>query len=380
MFIDQLRTEVPLTWSLLTWSKRELNVRNIIQLITCILLMPVTTNAQDTDVDLPLEARHIRAMPYMGTWGVRILHPTAYDINSSVNAENFDIDAFMGQIDQLKSISHVMINICRGHQGSWWASPYPEMAEKLDPSLFPTRDLFGELADAIQARGLKVLVYFNGTGFDGGYLSTEIMNRWKNYYQSEGMTHYQAVSKVLKYYSLKHGKRIDGWWIDRAGRRTDEELKDFAEAVRAGNPMAIVTMNKGGSVPTQGTPYNDYTHGHPVPMNTEAPWLGTNVRMVKKIESGPWIGANMTPDDSEGTALGFIFMPLQAKWRDGLAGHPNSQALDWMTRTMEAGGFYSWAVAREGNLFAAPQFKQLLYFDSHFDPRVPAVEVSPDKH
>ncbi|WP_146459327.1 hypothetical protein [Rubripirellula tenax] len=341
--------------------------------------MTVTANAQDAEVDLPVEARHVRAEPYMGTWGVRILHPTAYDFNSSVNAENFDIDAFMGQIDQLESISHVMININRGHQGSWWSSPYPEMAEKLDPSLFPKRDLFAELADAPRARGLKVLVYFNGSGFDGGYLPKEIMKKWKSHCKQEGMTHYQAVSNVLEYYSLKHGKRIDGWWIDRVGGRTDEQQKDFAEAVRAGYPMGIVTMNKGGSVPTQGTPYNDYTHGHPIPMNKEAPWLGTNVRMVEKIESGPWIGANNVPDDREGTTFGFIFMPLQAKWRDGLAGHPNEQALDWMTRTMEADGFYCWAVAREGNLFAARQFKQLLYFDLHFDPRVPAEEASPGK-
>jgi len=35
-----------------------------------------------------------------------------------------------------------------------------------------------------------------------------------------------------------------------------------------------------------------------------------------------------------------------------------------MTRVVNAGGFYTWAVARNGGLFAAPQFKQLLEMDA----------------
>ena len=53
-------------------------------------------------------------------------------------------------------------------------------------------------------------------------------------------------------------------------------------------------------------------------------------------------------------------MPFQRNWKNGAANFPTDQALDWMTRVVNAGGFYTWAVARDGSLLAAPQFNQLL--------------------
>ena len=69
------------------------------------------------------------------------------------------------------------------------------------------------------------------------------------------------------------------------------------------------------------------------------------------------------PASDKGT-LGQIFMPIQRNWKNGAANFPTDQALDWMTRVVNAGGFYTWAVARNGGLFAAPQFKQLLEMDA----------------
>lgn len=312
------------------------------------------------------EARHARANPFQGTWGVRILAPTAYDKSktpaAAVNAENFDIDFFMSQVDRLTTINHVMINIGRGHQASWYSSPYPEMAAIMGDDLFPQRDFFGELATALKARGIKVLVYFSVTGMDAGYLAPAQMKKWKAYLTSEGLTHNEGVAKIMEYYSLKFGGLIDGWWIDRVSSRfTDDDRKRFATAVRAGNPKAVVAMHKKVGCPMiQGSPYCDYTAGHPVPMKTQPPWTLANVKMVENIEAGPWINQSGMPDASEGTALGAIFMPFQAMWRDGAADFPTDQATEWTTRVIEAGGMYTWAVAREGSGFATPQFKQLV--------------------
>lgn len=312
------------------------------------------------------EARHARAFAYQGTWGVRILAPTAYDKSqtptAAVNAENFDIDFFMSQVDQLTSIHHVMINITRGHQASWYSGPYPEMAAIMGNDLFPERDFFGELATALKARGLKVLVYFSVTGMDRGYLSAKQMKTWNAHLASAGLTHHEGVAQIMEYYSLKYGDKIDGWWIDRVGSRfTNADRILFATALRAGNPNAMVTMHKKVGYPIeQGSPYCDYTAGHPVPMKTQPPWTLSNEAMVKNIEAGPWINQNGKPDDSEGTALGAIFMPFQAMWRDGAADFPTDQAIEWTTRAMDAGGMYTWAVARKGNGFASPQFKKLV--------------------
>jgi hypothetical protein len=317
------------------------------------------------------EARHARAVPFSGTWGVRILAPTAYDINDSVNAENFDIDAFMKQIDQLTSINHVMINIGRGHQASWYSSPYPEMEAIMGHDLFPKRDFFGEMVNALKARNLNVLVYFSVTGMDSGYLTKAQMAKWKAYLASAGLTHNEGVAQIMEYYSLKYGDKIDGWWIDRLSSNiSPADQSRFATALRAGNPNAMVAMHtKVGYPIRQGTPECDYTAGHPVPMKTQPPWTLANVAMVENIEAGPWIDQNGKPDKSEGTALGAIFMPFQANWRDGDAGFPTDQAIEWTTRVMDAGGMYTWAVARVGNGFATPQFNQLVEINAAIERR-----------
>lgn len=316
------------------------------------------------------EARHGRAEAFSGTWGVRILHPTAYDKSKTpdakVNAENFDIPTFMAQIDQLTTINHVMINISRGHQSSWYSSPYPEMEAIMGSDLFPERDLFGELLDALKSRGLKVLVYFSATGMDAGYLTTAQMNTWKAYLKSAGLSHKEGVTKIMEYYSLKFGEKIDGWWVDRVNANyTDADRLRIATALRAGNPNAMVTMHKKvGSPVRQADRYCDYTAGHPWAMIEQVPWddgVGhENIDLIKSIEAGPWIDLDGKADDREGTALGAIFIPIQGHWRRGDPGFPTDQAIDWTSRVMKAGGMYTWAVARIDNGFALPQFDQLL--------------------
>ncbi|MDF7823568.1 hypothetical protein P4B35_06045 [Pontiellaceae bacterium B12227] len=325
------------------------------------------------------EAQRARALPYSGTWGVRILAPTAYDKsvtpNAAVNAENFDIDAFMKQIDQLTSINHVMINIGRGHQASWYSSPYPKMAAIMGEDLFPHRDFFGEMVDALKSRDLKVLVYFSVTGMDQGYLSKEQMKTWRAHLASAGLTHNEGVAQIMEYYSLKFGDKIDGWWVDRVNFRVpDEDRKRFATALRAGNPNTMVAMHtKVGSPVRQGTPFCDYAAGHPWTMKEQIPWddgvKNENIDLIKSIEAGPWVNQTGAPDDHEGTALGHIFIPIQEKWRDGIAAFPTDQAIEWTTRVMDAGGMYTWAVAREGHGFASPQFKQLVEMNAAIESR-----------
>ncbi|WP_299668845.1 Ig-like domain-containing protein [uncultured Polaribacter sp.] len=352
-------------------------------LLLMLIAFSITAKAQ-------LEGKHSRSVDFRGTWGVRILLPTAYDIafpdGSGINAENFDVDLFMQQINQLTTITHVNINIHRGHQASWYSSPYPEMEAIMGSDLFPKRDFFGEVLDALKQRGLKVMVYFSRTGMDSQYLTAAQMNTWNTYLSSEGFTHYEGVAKILEYYAVKFGNKIDGWWVDRASVMTTDEHELFVSAIRTGNPDAMIAFHvKTGMPIRQGTKFCDYTAGHPVAVNTQPTWTLSNVGMVENIEAGPWIDLNGNPDPSEGTALGSILMPFQRKWRDGAADFPTAQAIEWTTRAMAGGGMYSWAVAREGNGFASPQFNQLLDIDAtvaaylNNTNNVSNVSVTPDE-
>lgn len=273
-----------------------------------------------------------------------------------------------------------MINIHNGHYGSYYNSPHPDLQAVLGKRHFPDRDLFGEVADALIDHDLKVLVYFSSPGFDwaGKYVPDRaIKPLWEDHIKSKSMSHWDAVaSLIVKYYSDKHGEKISGWWFDRTTKTsghptTDTEYRTLARAARSGNPNAIVAFHCRIGPVNRGTPYCDYTAGHPHPMAySKGPWDTVNIRMVTAIENGPFIKGSFTnakdrptANPDEGT-LGHIFMPLQRNWKNGGANFPTDQALDWMTRVVNAGGFYTWAVARNGNLFAAPQFNQLLKMDA----------------
>ena len=191
------------------------------------------------------------------------------------------------------------------------------------------------------------------------------------------MSNWDAVANlIVQYYSDKHGDKIDGWWIDRAKKidgtlTTDAQYRTMARAARSGNPNSILAFHHTTGPVNRGTPYCDYAAGHPHPMAySKGPWDRVNLRMVTAIEKGPFIKGAFINDEDKPTAnpdegtLGHIFMPFQRNWKNGSANFPTDQALDWTTRVVNAGGFYTWAVARDGSLLAAPQFNQLLEMDA----------------
>ena len=148
------------------WCEGETHFLMNLKFIPLFLLFFITpVFAQDVDF-----GSTERTAPFEGTWGVRILLPTSHDQRV---LDRFDVEAFIEQVTQLKSISYVMINIHNGHYGSYHNSPHPELEAVLGERHFPDRDLFGEVADALIDHDLKVLVYFSSPGFDwaGKYVS-----------------------------------------------------------------------------------------------------------------------------------------------------------------------------------------------------------------
>ena len=65
---------------------------------------------------------------------------------------------------------------------------------------------------------------------------------------------------------MRYGKRIAGWWIDGADAckdYNDEELLEYAEALRAGNPDSSVCFNPGNEnlEPWRYSVADDFTAG-----------------------------------------------------------------------------------------------------------------------
>ncbi len=353
-------------------SNRFKRTKYFIGSLTLLTLFPLATitTAYAQDADL---GNTQRAEPFEGTWGVRILLPTSHD---QAALDSFDVPAFIDQVTQLKSISYVMINVHNGHFGSYHNAPHPELQAVFGKKHFPDRDLFGEVLDALAEHDLKALVYFSAPGWDwtAKYVPNKaIKPLWQETIQSKSMSDWDAVANlIVQHYSERYGKKISGWWFDRVTkRRSDAELRTMAKAARSGNPDAVLTFHVATGPINRGTPYCDYTAGHPHPMaHSKGPWDNVNLRMVTAIEEGPFIkgpyanNTDRSPEAPDEGTLGHIFMPFQRNWKNGDAKFPPDQSLDWTRRVVNAGGFYTWAVAREGGLFAEPQFSQLLEIDA----------------
>jgi hypothetical protein len=295
-----------------------------------------------------------RATWMEGKWGVRfdmpgMRHPEALAA--------FDVQRIMEQIKLLDTATWVQINLTQGANGSFFTSPHPELAKHVEPGMVPERDLFGEMLDALNKRGFKVIAYFATEGPTMGKHPDKalpgVTEKWKKYVSSKGLTPKEGVAEIIvKEYSQRYGKRIAGWWFDHAGYGDSALL---AKAARSGNPDAVLAFNSGGSaILKQGAPQEDYTAGHPTPMQKEMPsWKG-NEKAIEMIEAKQYIQGS----------LGHFFVPMQTLWNSGEPAFKTEQALAWTLRILKAGGAITWAVAlddpkKKAPTLASVQFEQL---------------------
>lgn len=176
----------------------------------------------------------------------------------------FDVDALARQVADLGAGYFV---ITLGQNSGYYNSPnatYDRITGYAPGERCSTRDLPLDLGRALQARGIKLMLYLpcqvaNGDaraqkafGLDQGpkdqLLDIPFAKRW---------------AEVIQEWADRYGDRVAGWWFDGgyAHVEFDDEIADlYAAAVRHGNPNALATFNPGVQV-TRHTQAEDYTAG-----------------------------------------------------------------------------------------------------------------------
>lgn len=294
-----------------------------------------------------------RAAWMEGKWGFRFNMP---GMRQPEALAEFDVQKMIDQIKVLDTASWVQINLTQGANGSFYTSPHSELAKHISPDIVPTRDLFGEMLDALREQDFKVMVYFATEGPTMGKHPEKalpgVIDTWKKFAKSRGMTPDQAVAEIIvKEYSLRYGTKISGWWFDHA---TYGDIKALEKAALAGNPNAVLTFNVGGSPKLLTCPESDFTAGHPTPMKRQSPSSKKNEVAIEVIEKNNYVKGS----------LGHFFPPMQSTWNSGKPAFETEHAVDWTMRIVRAKGAITWAVAladtknKQGPL-ATFQFKQL---------------------
>ena len=316
------------------------------------------------------------ALPFSGTWGVRVPIPT--EKNGIKAVEKFDPAVLARQISELTTASYVILNVTQPSGPCYFSGPHPELEKILktrshfsgpvytDRGSFPRRDVLGETLDAVRATGKKTLVYFACEGFHSGLVNEGLQDAWFEYIEGLGMTHYEAVGKLLlKHYADRYGEKIDGWWFDGSGGlRTPQDRQQWRDIVLAANPKAIIAFNRMAGHPYKSTAQCDYFGGHTKPRSQFKFWDPVNLPMVTAIEETPWMNCwGDAVGDPNMCTLGHAFMGMQDRWTLGKCTFPPKQAIDWTTRVVAGGGMFSWAVPRAGSGIAEKQFKLLKKID-----------------
>lgn len=228
-------------------------------------------------------------------WGVMFHYllsaPDAGIDSSQVPASEWNdrVDAFNLRlfVRQLRNIGAGYVIFTIGQNSGHYCSPNPtyDQLTGITPSKCSRRDLIGEMADALNAVGIRLIAYLpshpGGRDHEAcvklkftppwdtsawGYKKETIAIQTADERITEGQRAWEAI---IRDWSQRWGRRISGWWIDgcyfadRMYRHSDEpNFSSFAAALRAGNPDALLAFNCGTKEPFAAlTDEQDYTAG-----------------------------------------------------------------------------------------------------------------------
>ena len=322
-------------------------MKRLTLVIACLLgTIPLTALAAEP-TDWLHQARwgvmtHYLGAPPSSAGGAEL---TAEMWNRQVDA--FDVD---GLVDQLASTGARYLLFTIGQNSGHYCSPnatYDKIVGT-SPSKCSRRDLVADLAKALKAKDIALMVYLPSGAPAADPVARKIL-RWRwgrtGGWQLPGepvggrLVEFQRNwEAVIREWSLRWGKDIAGWWIDGCYfademYRFDDEpnFASFTRALKAGNPEAIVAFNPGVRVPVVAhTRYDDYAAGE-----VDLP------NLAKAVESCPgrWL-------ECEGDKVQFhILSFLGTNWcRGERPARPNGEIVAYTKSVADKGGAITYDV------------------------------------
>lgn len=131
------------------------------------------------------------------------------------------------------------------------------------------RDVPAALYKALAPKGIKLMLYVNLRLDPGSACPPAVRTAMGGWPPSDKLI--ANVAAVYRELSIRYGENVAGWWVDgvwmgayKNSPHREQWFAAIAEALRAGNPDALVAFNP-GRIETYGmirySPQNDYTAG-----------------------------------------------------------------------------------------------------------------------
>jgi Alpha-L-fucosidase len=192
------------------------------------------------------------------------VHFLPADAAGLAKVDDFDVEALAGQLSRAGA-RHLVFTL--GQNSGFFNAPnaaYDRRTGYRPGERCSRRDLPRDIQRALQPKGIRLMLYLpcqtpnedaraqKAFGLPQGAKDQPIDARFA-----------REWAEVIREWSARYGDKVAGWWFDGGYDRVrfDEEIAGiYADAVRRGNPAAIVTFNPGVKL-VRHTRAEDYTAG-----------------------------------------------------------------------------------------------------------------------
>ena len=144
---------------------------------------------------------------------------------------DFDVNAFADMVMETGA-GYVIFTACHAQQ--YFPAPIQTL-EKILPGRTCQRDLIGEIADALNERGVKLILYYHQGLGDTPWLKAS------GFYNKDKTQFYNNVCSLLTEVGERYGKKVAGYWFD--DRNPLQPFERLYKAAKAGNPDRIIAWN-----------------------------------------------------------------------------------------------------------------------------------------
>ncbi|MBI4325719.1 MAG: alpha-L-fucosidase [Chloroflexi bacterium] len=175
---------------------------------------------------------------------------------------DFPLEPFVEMVEATGA-GYVLFTV--GHAEPYCPAPLKAW-EKHHPGKTTKRDLIAEMADALNAKGIKLMCYF----------PTHVVGMYPNASSKEFT---QMTTDVLKEFGERYGEKVVGYWFDGfyqcSEKYPDFSFRDFFMICKSGNPNRIIALNSW--IYPNVTEWQEYWAGETA-SPVELPVNGTNAR------------------------------------------------------------------------------------------------------
>ena len=122
------------------------------------------------------------------------------------------------------------------HGMHWFPAPI-QAIEEVMAGRTCARDLIGDLADALNERGVRLLLYYCNGGSEAAWAQAS------GYSRTDRTRYYDHFCRIFTESGERYGERIAGYWFDFCPFNAAHRFERLFAAAKAGNPSRIVAWN-----------------------------------------------------------------------------------------------------------------------------------------